>query len=124
MLPTGQPAPTAGGPLDFTQGAPHDPASHRALGADFPKGGVDHNLVFATPSSSEPRVVLSSPDGKTSLQFRTNQSSVQCYTGGGMDGSGSRKAAHAVEGGRGYDQFDGVVSSQLLRFFISPIPAD
>lgn len=109
MLPTGLASATARTPLDFAQGSATDPASHRALGDNFPPNGVDHNLVFSTPLSTEPRVVLSSPDGKTSLAFRTNQSSVQCYTGGGMNGSGSRKAAHAVDGAKGYEKFDGVV---------------
>lgn len=115
MLPTGHLAPTAGTALDFTQGSPADATSHRTLSHAFPEAGVDHNLVFSSPTSAFPRVVLSAPDGRTSLAFRTNQSSVQCYTAGGMDGSGSRKAAH---GEGGYDRFAAVVSVHVRGFFL------
>lgn len=109
MLPTGKVASTAGTHLDFFQGTVSEPITHRKMGENW-KDGVDHNLMF-TPAvvETEPRVVLTSPDGGISLRFRTNQSSVQCYTGGGLNGSVTRKGPHKNEEGTGYEKFGAVV---------------
>lgn len=50
------------------------------------------------------KVVLTSPDAKVSLAFRTNQSTVQAYTGQNFDGKHSRKALHK-NGDKGYPSF-------------------
>lgn len=83
---------------------------HRLLRDNFPTGGVDHNLVFKAVDPSQPQVVLTSPDSKVSLSFRTNQSTVQCYTAGGFDSDGpQRKQAHdPKEAKTAYSRFGGV----------------
>lgn len=113
MLATGevQPIPQGHG-LDFySQGLE---GKHRLLSDNFPEGGVgkltrvsltchelighchaDHNLIFKSIDKTRPQVVLTSPDSKVSLAFRTNQSTVQCYTAGGFDSKGpARKTQH------------------------------
>lgn len=65
----------------------------------------DPNLVFDA-ISSEPQVVLTSPDSKVSLIFRSNQSAVQVYTSNHFDGSGARrKPHHNAASGKGYEKF-------------------
>jgi hypothetical protein len=104
----------AGSELDFHSAGLAGP--HRTLGDNFPADGVgelrslhlplhtlcsstslppDHNFGFTSTTRSTPQVVLTSPDDKLSLSFRTNQSTVQCYTASGFDNHGpARKSIH------------------------------
>ena len=67
---------------------------------------LDHNLVFADVSTDKPQVVLTSPDDKVSLSFRTNQSTVQCYTAAGFDSRGpARKSIHDPQNAGPYSRF-------------------
>ncbi|KAK4700007.1 Xaa-Arg dipeptidase, partial [Phenoliferia sp. Uapishka_3] len=124
MLATGQTKSTKEGEpldaLDFTQGTASDPASHRTIGKKFLPSGIDHNIVFNS-ISDEPKVVLTSPDSKVSLAFRTNQGTVQCYTAGGFDGKHSRKPEHK-NGEKGYPQFGAIFLEfhQPLATFLHP----
>ena len=76
----------------------------------------DHNIVFDSVSEA-PKVVLTSPDSKVSLAFRTNQATVQCYTASGFDGNHSRKPEHQNGSSKGYPQF-GAPPFPILRLFV------
>ncbi|KAL8277947.1 hypothetical protein RQP46_009579 [Phenoliferia psychrophenolica] len=125
MLATGKLDSTSkGSPLEalnFTKGTPTDPSSHRSIGANFPPNGIDHNIVFNSVSDA-PKVVLTSPDSKVSLSFRTNQATVQCYTASGFDGKHSRKPEHQQGSSKGYPQFGAVFLEfhQPLATFLHP----
>ncbi|KAK4055745.1 hypothetical protein OIV83_000292 [Microbotryomycetes sp. JL201] len=106
MLPTGKLLKIqAGHDLDFYSRGTRG----RTIGERFPTGGVDHNFVFARVDDEHPQVVLTAPDDAISLSFRTNQSSVQCYTAGGFDSTAyPRKRVHDPQGRGAYAQYGAV----------------
>ncbi|SCZ99278.1 BZ3500_MvSof-1268-A1-R1_Chr7-1g09460 [Microbotryum saponariae] len=112
MLPTGK-------ILQLSKEDPLNFSTSRKIGANFPENGIDHNLLFTSASPATPQVTLISPDGRLGLEFRTNQSSVQCYTAAGFNGvSPVKKELHDRKGeGRGYDQF-GECSCSFLELQI------
>ncbi|KAK4056542.1 hypothetical protein OIO90_002389 [Microbotryomycetes sp. JL221] len=82
---------------------------HRTIGHPFPPGGVDHNFVFKSVDTTKPQVVLTSPDDALTVRFRTNQSSVQCYTASGFDASAPlRKTIHDPRGAGPYPKYGAV----------------
>ncbi|ORY91722.1 galactose mutarotase-like domain-containing protein [Leucosporidium creatinivorum] len=98
---------SAGSELDFHSAGLAGP--HRTLGGNFPAEGVDHNFAFTSLTRSDPQVVLTSPDDKLSLSFRTNQSTVQCYTASGFDSHGpARKSIHDPQSIGPYARFGAV----------------
>ncbi|SGY78709.1 BQ5605_C008g04920 [Microbotryum silenes-dioicae] len=100
MLPTGK-------IFQLSKEDPLNFSTSRKIGANFPGNGIDHNLLFTLPFPATPQVTLTCPDGRLGLEFRTNQSSVQCYTAAGFNGvSPVKKELHDRKGeGRGYDRF-------------------
>lgn len=124
MLATGKLDSTRpGDALNFEQGSVSNVDSHRTIGEVFLENGlgkldisslkrrflttvsIDHNIIFNSVDTSTPKVVLSSSDAKLSLEFVTNQSTVQAYTACGFDGSQTRKVHHQTKDGRGYEKF-------------------
>ena len=71
LLPLGAPVDVVGTPFDFS--------ALRALNADAPAGGFDHN--FCLNGGEGPAVVAIDPASGRGLRLFTNQPGVQLYTG-------------------------------------------
>lgn len=89
LLPLGAPVGVAGTPFDFRV--------LRALGADVPVGGFDHN--FCLNGADGPAVVAIDPASGRGLRLFTNQPGVQLYTGSYLP-EGLRGKTDAVYGAR------------------------
>lgn len=104
LIPTGEIAPVAGTPMDFT--------TPKALGkdikADFPAlnygKGYDNCWVIDgyEPGKLRTIAVLEDPESGRKLEVATTQPGVQVYTGNWLEGAPENKA-----GGR-YSDYDGV----------------
>ena len=83
LIPTGEIAPVAGTPFDFT-------AMH-AIGRDMQQvpGGYDHNFIFSRKSSDshEWLVEAHDPDSGRTLAMATTEPCTQLYTGNFLDGT-------------------------------------
>ncbi len=88
LIPTGERAPVAGTPFDFT--APH--AVGERIGADNQQlkfgGGYDHNFVLMRSDTglALAAVLKESTSGRT-LEVRTTEPGVQFYSGNFLDGA-------------------------------------
>ena len=89
LLPLGGPVDVAGTPFDFR--------ALRALSADVPAGGFDHN--FCLNGGKGPAVVAVDPASGRGLRLFTNQPGVQLYTGSYLPEALPGKAG-AVTGAR------------------------
>lgn len=85
-----------GGPVDVT-GTPFDFRVLRAIGADVPVGGFDHNLCLN--DGAGPAVVAIDPVSGRGMRLFTNQPGVQLYTGSYLP-EGLPGKAGAVYGAR------------------------
>lgn len=104
LIPTGEMAPVASTPMDFT--------SKKRIGkeikADFPAlnygKGYDNCWIVDewTPGTLREVATLESPRSGRRLTVATTQPAVQVYTGNWLAGSPANKA------GRSYDDYDGV----------------
>jgi aldose 1-epimerase len=89
LIPTGELAPVAGTPMDFTRPA----AISAGIRADFPQlligHGYDHNWVLNGGSSRGvvPRAWLLDPRSGRLLVVHTDQPGIQFYSGNFLDGS-------------------------------------
>ncbi|HVU25354.1 MAG TPA: aldose epimerase family protein [Opitutus sp.] len=88
LIPTGEIAPVAGTPFDFT--TPH--AIGERIGADNEQlklgGGYDHNWVLDNQGGTlAPAATVSDPQTGRVLEVLTDQPGVQCYTGNFLDGT-------------------------------------
>lgn len=87
LIPTGEIAPVAGTPMDFTQ--PH--AIGERIEADFEAlaygAGYDHCWVIEGPEGVRPAARLHDPQSGRVMEVLTNQPGVQCYVGNFLDGS-------------------------------------
>lgn len=83
LIPTGQIAPVAGTPLDFTQ-----PTAIGQRIGQVP-GGYDHNFVLSKPVSSALTLaaMVREPGSGRVMEVHTTQPGVQLYTGNFLDGS-------------------------------------
>ncbi|GAN68701.1 aldose epimerase family protein [Acetobacter orleanensis] len=103
-IPTGEIAPVAGTPLDFT--APH--VIGERLRSNMPQmmyaRGYDHNWVVNGEYGKEPRLAATLTDPATghTLTVFTSQPGLQVYTSNSLDG------AYAGKSGRAYRQTDAV----------------
>lgn len=99
-IPTGEIAPVAGTPFDFTK--------PKLIGADIQSltntpRGYDHNFVFDKKDGKVPvRARLRDPKSGRVMEVRTNQPGVQFYTGNYLDGTIKGK------GGVVYKQYQGL----------------
>lgn len=89
LLPLGAPLAVTETPFDFRQ--------LRAIGADVPAGGFDHN--FCLNGGDGPAVVAFDPASGRGLRLYTNQPGVQLYTGSYLP-EGLPGKAGAVTGAR------------------------
>ncbi|HEY3287482.1 MAG TPA: aldose epimerase family protein [Gemmatimonadaceae bacterium] len=88
LIPTGELAPVAGTPFDFT--APH--AIGERIGADHQQlkygGGYDHNFVLSRSDTGLTlAAVLKEPSTGRTLEVRTTEPGVQFYSGNFLDGT-------------------------------------
>lgn len=88
LIPTGELAPVAGTPFDFT--APH--AIGERISADHPQlkfgGGYDHNFVLTRADTGLAlAAVLKEPTSGRVLEVRTTEPGVQFYSGNFLDGT-------------------------------------
>lgn len=102
LIPTGEMAPVAGTPMDFT--APK--AIGRDIKEDFPAlrygKGYDNCWVIDshTPGEGRPAAQLRDPRSGRTLDIWTTQPAVQVYTGNWLDGCPTSKSGHEY---RDYD---------------------
>ncbi len=88
LIPTGEIAPVAGTPFDFT--APH--AIEARIREGHPQlaiaGGYDHTLVFdrAATGDGGPVIQLEAPVSGRMLEIETTEPGVQLYSGNFLDG--------------------------------------
>lgn len=87
LAPTGEMAPVAGTPMDFTAPKPVG----RDIRADFDAlrfgKGYDNCWVLDSPALDRPAVRLESPISGIAVEIATDQPGVQVYTGNWLDGS-------------------------------------
>ncbi len=88
LIPTGEIAPVAGTPFDFTKSGTligthiHDDNAQLKIG-----GGFDHNWVIDNPGSlTQPVAIVSDPATGRVLTVYTTEPGVQFYSGNGLDG--------------------------------------
>ncbi|RAK63161.1 aldose epimerase family protein [Hymenobacter edaphi] len=81
LIPTGELRPVQGTPFDFTR--PH------AIGARIGQvpGGYDHNWTLGGGENFRLVATAYEPTSGRTLEVRTDQPGVQCYTGNFLDGS-------------------------------------
>ena len=81
LIPTGELRPVQGTPFDFT--TPH------AIGARIGEvpGGYDHNWVLDGDETFRLVATAYEPTSGRTLEVRTDQPGVQCYTGNFLDGT-------------------------------------
>lgn len=89
LIPTGEPWPVEGTPLDFTEPTPigaRIDADHRQIEYG---GGYDHNFVLAETDADTLRRAarLYAPDTGRLLTVRTTEPGLQFYSGNFLDGS-------------------------------------
>ncbi len=102
LIPTGQLAPAAGTPFDFTHATAigariADPNEQLKLA-----GGYDHNWVLTAPHTlSKPAAIVTDPGSGRVLKVYTIEPGVQFYTGNFLDGSftGRSGAPYNLHGG-------------------------
>jgi len=90
LIPTGEIAPVAGTPFDFT--APH------AIGERIAQveGGYDHNFVLRSGGGALALAARAEePESGRVLEIWTDQPGIQLYTGNFLDGSVVGKGGHA-----------------------------
>lgn len=102
-IPTGEIAPVAGTPFDFTIPKPigRDMAGLPLLYSDDP-GGYDHNFVIRDADETiKPAVQIRSPRSGLVMTVHTNQPGVQFYTGNLLKGAitGKDGVAYAKHAG-------------------------
>ncbi|KAH9825163.1 galactose mutarotase-like domain-containing protein [Melampsora americana] len=80
----------------------------KLIDEQIPKDGFDHCIVLKEPGKPElPKVTLRSPSDDLVMNFRTNQTAVQCYSSNFFDGSGFRKKLHQNQSThKGYSKQD------------------
>jgi aldose 1-epimerase len=88
LIPTGELAPVAGTPLDFTK----PEVIGARIGDDFPQlkiaGGYDHNwVVNGKPGTLRLAAIVTDPVSGRKLIVETTEPGVQFYSGNFMDGS-------------------------------------
>lgn len=104
LIPTGEEAPVAGTPMDFTTAK----EVGRDINADFPAlkygKGYDNCWVIDNyvPGRLQDVATLSDPVSGRVLTVRTDQPGVQVYTGNWLAGSPKNKE------GRSYNDYDGI----------------
>jgi len=97
LIPTGQLAPVAGTPMDFT--TPH--AIGERIDANFEAlkfgAGYDHCWVLSDGSGLRPAARVSDPKSGRVMEVATDQAAIQFYTGNFLDGAtpGKRGVAYA-----------------------------
>jgi aldose 1-epimerase len=105
LIPTGEIAPVAGTPLDFT--TPH--AIGERVRDDFEQlvlgRGYDHNFVLDRPSPDDTTLILAArvvePESGRTLEISTTEPGIQFYSGNFLD------ATEIGAAGKMYRQGDG-----------------
>ena len=104
LIPTGELAPVAGTPYDFTR---ETPVADQIAKVDSDEqlkrsGGFDHNFVLrGTPGKLHPAARVTDPASGRTLIIETTEPGIQCNTGQGFDGTliGPSGAPYAKFGG-------------------------
>ena len=89
LVPTGEIAPVAGTPLDFTVPTPIGLRADDDFDQLTLAGGYDHNFVLdrAGATSLEPAARLEEPGSGRVLEVQTTEPGLQLYSGNFLDGS-------------------------------------
>jgi aldose 1-epimerase len=102
MIPTGELAPVAGTPFDFTAPATVGARLREAVPQFASAHGYDHHFVLDAPGLHLTAVRLDEPGSGRRLEIETTEPGVQVYSGNHLDGS------LAGPSGRSYRQGDGL----------------
>ncbi|KAG0147149.1 hypothetical protein CROQUDRAFT_43371 [Cronartium quercuum f. sp. fusiforme G11] len=105
-LPTGNIKKTSEIGFDLSTGDLVTGVGIEVIGKHIPKNGFDHCLIFKDIKNTDcVKASLRSPTDDVILNFRTNQTAVQCYSSNYFDGTGSRKKLHQIHSRpRGYEK--------------------
>lgn len=100
LIPSGELAPVADTPMDFTVAK----ALGRDIHMDFPAlhYGKGYDYCFVLDDNTKPAAVLTDPASGRRLEVFTNQPGIQIYTGNWLDG------CPAGKDGATYHDYDGV----------------
>nr|WP_253201012.1 aldose epimerase family protein [Sphingomonas quercus] len=104
LIPTGELAPVAGTPFDFTRARTIEDGIRDGRDRQILFGrGIDHNFVLDAGATPEPKLAarLEDPDSGRVLEVLTDQPGVQIYTGNFLDGTIVGKAGHLYRMGDG-----------------------
>lgn len=97
LIPTGEVAPVAGTPMDFTVATP---VGERIASVE---GGYDHNFVLDSGGGAlAPAAILYDPKSGREMTILTDEPAIQFYTGNFLDGT------IAGKGGRVYQKHAGL----------------
>lgn len=105
LIPTGQLAPVAGTPFDFTTPKTIGPAVRSNDPQIVIGKGIDHNFVLSRTMASDTSMIeaarLYDPQSGRMLEVWTTEPGMQVYTGNFLDGSGYGTSGHAYRQGDG-----------------------
>jgi aldose 1-epimerase len=87
LIPTGELAPTAGTPFDFSTPTRIGDRLRDADAQLLTAGGYDHCMVLDSPGSLRSVATVSGPRSGRSVEVRTDLPGLQFYTGNFLDGS-------------------------------------
>lgn len=87
LIPTGEIAPVAGTPMDFTRPAVIGARVDDAFEALLLGAGYDHAWVLEKGGDAVPAATLLDPKSGREMVLFTNQPAVQCYSGNFLDGT-------------------------------------
>ena len=101
LIPTGQLAPVAGTPFDFTHGHPIGDRIHDLSDPQMKIGnGYDHNWCLDNPGSlTTPAAILRDPSSGRTLTIFTTEPGIQFYSGNKLDHDGRNGEHYSTYGG-------------------------
>jgi aldose 1-epimerase len=106
LIPTGELAPVAGTPFDFTSSTPIGARIHDSNQQLLFGHGYDHNFVLERPSFDDKSMILAAhvqePSTHRTLDIYTTEPEIQFYSGNVLDGSLVGTGGHTYRQGDGF----------------------